>query len=160
MSSSEPFSRSINPAGLARLYWNTTEADIWAAIAGRVICIEADGMVRIRGCVWERPEDRPLLHPRVLARRDQSDTRDRRVVRTIGQAAELTGLPESTFIAAWLTGALRDDNGVAVDLLLNTDREPLWRVIDIDLVTEMAQDGRLDQHLEQWVDAGSQICFD
>ncbi|MFC8314217.1 hypothetical protein ACFUEJ_11410 [Gordonia sp. NPDC057258] len=159
MSSSDQSFRSINPAGIARLYWNTTEADIWAAIAGRVICVEADGMVRIRGSVWERPEDRPPLHPGVLARRDQNDARDHRIVRTVKQAAELTGLPESKFIAAWLTGALRNDNGVAIDLFLSAEREPLWRVTDIDLVTAMAQDGRLDQHLEDWGRTGGQISF-
>lgn len=51
---------------------------------------------------------------------------------------------------------LRDGNG-SIDLLLNTDREPLWRVTDIDLVMAMAQDGRLDQHFEDWLDAGGQI---
>ncbi|AFR51427.1 hypothetical protein [Gordonia sp. KTR9] len=150
--------RWINPAAIARRYWNTTEADIQAAIAGRIIGVEKDGMVQITGHVWERPEDRPPLHPALQAQRDQHDARDHRVVRTLPQAAKLTGLPESTFIAAWLTGALRDDNGT-VDLLFNTDREPLWRVSDIDLVTAMAQDGRLDQHLEDWLDAGGQIGF-
>ncbi|MYR07380.1 hypothetical protein GTV32_14155 [Gordonia sp. SID5947] len=159
MSSSDQSFHSINPAAIARRYWNTTEADIWAAIAGRVIGVEDDGMVRITGRVWERPEDRPPLHPAILAERGQRDARDHLVIRTITQAAELTGLPESTFIAAWFTGALRDDNGDRVDLLVNTDREPLWRLSDIDRVTAMAQDGRLDQHLEDWVDAGGQITF-
>lgn len=114
-------------------------------------------MVQIAGRVWERPEDRPPLHPALLAERDQRSARDPLVVRTIPQAAEFTGLPESTFVAAWLTGALRDDNGVSIDLLMNIDREPLWRVSDIDRVMAMAQDGRLDQHLEDWVDGGGQV---
>ncbi|UOG23832.1 hypothetical protein MTX80_23235 (plasmid) [Gordonia amicalis] len=68
-------------------------------------------------------------------------------------------MPESTFVAAWLTGALRDEDGVAVDLILNAEHEPLWRVTDIELVTAMVQDGRLDQHLKRWVEASGQIGF-